>query len=161
MNNYKKYLKYKYKYYALKKQIGGGKVTITRLTDYDAPSSLKLETYDDKVRNDFKPYSARAILDRLQKDPRIVPNKLYNANISEILNNHTGFIIETNDNLKKDIEEFLEYRGGEEYIIYIKFETQTNFFTKGKIINRKYINTILNTNQDFNDKLKEILMGKL
>jgi len=159
MNNYKKYLKYKYKYYALKKQIGGeGEVVITSLTFYNDPSLEPLErkTYDDKVSKGFIPYSAKEILDRLQ------PNKLYAANILNTSNKHTGFIIETNDKLNKGIDKnkFLEYRGEDKLVIYIKCETQTNYFTNGKFRDKKYINTILHTNQTFNDALKKILMGQ-
>jgi hypothetical protein len=164
MNNYKKYLKYKYKYYALKKQIGGGKVAITSLTVYD-PSRKKKEQDYNKVRKDFIPYSGADILNRLQVDPnfkisQLQPNssnELSEANISKILSNHTGFIIETNgDILNKDIKPFMDFRGDDRdrdrLIIYINFDTQTdiilkNFITKDKIINTKYINTILNTNK--------------
>ena len=102
MNNYKKYLKYKYKYYALKKQIGGGKVAITSLTVYD-PSRKKKEQDYNKVRKDIIPYSWADILKNLTVDKKfkiILPNssnELSEANISTILNKHTGFIIETND----------------------------------------------------------------
>ena len=55
MNNYKKYLKYKYKYYALKKQIGGDKVVITSLTDYHPPTAIKTayDTYRNIMTNEF------------------------------------------------------------------------------------------------------------
>jgi hypothetical protein len=170
MNNYKKYLKYKYKYYALKKQIGGGKVAITDLTVYNDSSLEPLEkkTYHDKLDKGFMAYSANDVLNRLQLDPSIHINKKYEPNISDILNtnrNHTGFIIETNNDLNEGITEFPEYRGDDKYVIYIKFKTKTNYtitnvFKEAPVRNTKYTTTILNTNQIFNDALKKILMGQ-
>jgi hypothetical protein len=176
MNNYKKYLKYKYKYYALKKQIGGGKVAITSLTVYDPPRRKKerqnKEQEYNKVRKDFIPYSWADILKNLTVDKEfkiILPNssnELTEANISTILNNHTGFIIETNgDILNGDIKPFKGFSGNDRdsLIININFETQNtytfmNVFNKSPVMNTKYINTILNSNKSFNNRLKEILM---
>jgi hypothetical protein len=65
MNNYKKYLKYKYKYYALKKQIGGSEVTITSLTVYDPPLAIKTayDTYRNITTNEFMTDCANQLLD--------------------------------------------------------------------------------------------------
>ena len=151
----------------MKKQIGGdGEVAITSLTVYDPPLIDTVYEYN-KAHKEYKPYSGASILKNITVDKKfkiILPNstnQLSEANINTILSDkHTGFIIETNgDFLNKDIKPIMNYSGEKKHIIYIKFETQTSFFTDGKIMNTKYINTILNTNESFNNALKKILMG--
>jgi hypothetical protein len=61
MNNYKKYLKYKYKYYALKKQIGGSKVKITSLTVYDPSIKQEYAAYLAHNRYKFKTKCVEAL----------------------------------------------------------------------------------------------------
>jgi hypothetical protein len=151
-----------------------GEVAITSLTVYYPPRRKKerqnKEQEYNKKRKVFIPYSWKDILKNLTVDKEfkiILPNssnELTEANISTILNNSTGFIIETNgDFLNKDIQPFTDFSGNDRdsLIINIKFETQTNYFTKGKIRYISYINTILNSNKSFNNALIKILMDKL
>jgi hypothetical protein len=97
MNNYKKYLKYKYKYYALKKQIGGNVMEIL----YDNKPITINDESKDYYNAQIKGYETQTIT---EKDTTKTEEFIKDLIIYYILNTHTNSYNHACPNIKIEID---------------------------------------------------------